>query len=94
MQRFTGSIPLGSRVVPIEGGHWVVAARPDVIARLAAEWIDHVVDGEAPADVERTGPRDVRGKLALITGAGAGIGRATALEVGPQRRRDCRDRRP
>ena len=24
LQRFTGSIPLGSRVVPIEGGHWVV----------------------------------------------------------------------
>jgi pimeloyl-ACP methyl ester carboxylesterase len=45
LQRFTGSIPLGSRVVPIDGGHWVVAARPDVIARLAGEWIDQVVSG-------------------------------------------------
>ena len=81
LQRFTGSIPLGSRVVPIEGGHWVVTARPDVIARLASEWIDRVVDGAASAGVERTGPRDVRGKLALITGAGAGIGRATAIEL-------------
>ncbi len=81
LQRFTGSIPLGGRVVPIEGGHWVVTARPDVIARLAGEWIDSVVDGAAPASAERTGPRDVRGKLALITGAGAGIGRATALEL-------------
>jgi len=84
LQRFTGSIPLASRVVPIEGGHWVVTARPDVIARLAGEWIDSVVDGAAPASAERTGPRDVRGKLALITGAGAGIGRATALELARQ----------
>ncbi|MGA8328538.1 MAG: SDR family oxidoreductase [Mycobacterium sp.] len=84
LQRFTGSIPSGSRVVPIEGGHWVVTARPDVIARLAGEWIDRVVEGAAPASAERTGPRDVRGKLALITGAGAGIGRATALELARQ----------
>jgi short-subunit dehydrogenase/pimeloyl-ACP methyl ester carboxylesterase len=83
LQRYTGSIPLGSRVVPIEGGHWVVTARPDVIARLAGEWIDRVVGGAAPAiaSAGRTGPRDVRGKLALITGAGAGIGRATAIEL-------------
>ncbi|MGC1154577.1 SDR family oxidoreductase, partial [Mycobacterium sp.] len=83
LQRFTGSIPLGSRVVPIEGGHWVVTSRPDVIARLTGEWIDRVVDGVASssASVVRTGPHDVRGKLALITGAGAGIGRATAVEL-------------
>lgn len=40
LQRFTGSIPQGSRVVPIEGGHWVVTAYPDVIARLTGEWVD------------------------------------------------------
>ena len=33
------------------------------------------------ASTVRTGPRDVRGKLALVTGAGAGIGRATAVEL-------------
>jgi NAD(P)-dependent dehydrogenase (short-subunit alcohol dehydrogenase family)/pimeloyl-ACP methyl ester carboxylesterase len=83
LQRFTGAIPLGSRVVPIEGGHWVVTSRPDVVARLTSEWIDRVVSGaESPgASVVGTGRRDVRGKLALITGAGAGIGRATALEL-------------
>jgi NAD(P)-dependent dehydrogenase (short-subunit alcohol dehydrogenase family)/pimeloyl-ACP methyl ester carboxylesterase len=85
LQRFTGSIPLGSRVVPIEGGHWVVTARPDVIARLAGEWIDRVVDGAAAGHPSvRTGPRDVMGKLALVTGGGAGIGRATALELARQ----------
>jgi len=83
LQRFTGSIPMGSRVVPIEGGHWVVTSRPDVIARLTGEWIDRVVSGAgAPsASVVGTGRRDVRGKLALVTGAGAGIGQATALEL-------------
>lgn len=42
LQRFTGSIPVGSRIVPIEGGHWVVTSHPDVVARLTAEWVDRV----------------------------------------------------
>jgi pimeloyl-ACP methyl ester carboxylesterase len=44
LQRFTGSIPTTSRVVPIEGGHWVVASHPDVIARLTSEWVSRVTD--------------------------------------------------
>ncbi len=79
LQQFTGSIPPGSRVVQIEGGHWVVTSRPDVIARLTSEWIE----GRG-APVVRTERRDVRGKLALVTGAGAGIGRATAIELARQ----------
>src|SRR5579875_1603483 len=83
LQRFTGSIPAGSRVVPIEGGHWVVTSRPDVVARLTSEWVDRVTEGAAGAgeSVVHSGPRDMKGKLALVTGAGAGIGRATAVEL-------------
>jgi pimeloyl-ACP methyl ester carboxylesterase len=50
LQRFTGSIPAGSRIVPIEGGHWVVSSHPDVIARLAGEWVDLNTEGATPAD--------------------------------------------
>lgn len=42
LQRFTGLIPPGSRVVPIEGGHWVVSSHPDVIARLTGEWVESI----------------------------------------------------
>jgi pimeloyl-ACP methyl ester carboxylesterase len=42
LQRFTGSIPAGGRVVPIEGGHWVVASHPDVVARLTSDWVNHI----------------------------------------------------
>ena len=84
LQRFTGAIPLGGRVIPIEGGHWVVTSRPDVVARLTGEWVDRTsAAATAPAASRsvRGGPREVRGKLALVTGAGAGIGRATAVEL-------------
>ena len=83
LQRFAGSIPLGGRVIQIEGGHWVVTSRPDVVARLTGEWVDANSGGAASAvePAVRGGPGEVRGKLALVTGAGAGIGRATALEL-------------
>jgi pimeloyl-ACP methyl ester carboxylesterase len=44
LQRFTGSIPTEGRFVPVEGGHWVVTSRPDVIARLTTEWVDRAHD--------------------------------------------------
>lgn len=40
LQRFTGSIPDGGRVVPIDGSHWAVTSHPDVVARLTSEWVD------------------------------------------------------
>jgi pimeloyl-ACP methyl ester carboxylesterase len=59
LQRFTGSIPPRRRVVPIEGGHWVVASHPDVVARLTGEWVDLIIeDAElASESVPLTGPR-------------------------------------
>jgi len=83
LQRFTGAIPDGGRVITIEGGHWVVTSRPDVVARLTAEWVDRnaATETAAGATLVRSGPRAVQGKLALVTGAGAGIGRATAVEL-------------
>jgi pimeloyl-ACP methyl ester carboxylesterase len=53
LQRFTGSKPAGSRIVPIEGGHWVVASHPDVVARLTSEWVDVFIEGAAPAGEPR-----------------------------------------
>ncbi|MCV7193427.1 alpha/beta fold hydrolase [Mycolicibacterium brumae] len=40
LQRFHAGFTDGGRVVPIEGGHWVVTADPEVIARLTTEWVD------------------------------------------------------
>jgi pimeloyl-ACP methyl ester carboxylesterase len=59
LQRFTGSIPAGNRIVPIEGGHWVVASHPDVVAWLTSEWVDMIIEGEAPAgeSVAHPGPQ-------------------------------------
>jgi len=70
-------------VVSIEGGHWVVTSRPDVIARLTSEWIDRNAGSQVTAGEPSVhgGPHEIPGKLALITGAGAGIGRATAVEL-------------
>lgn len=45
MQRFTGAIPARHRVLDIDGGHWVVTDRPEIIAGLTAEWVDQVVAG-------------------------------------------------
>jgi NAD(P)-dependent dehydrogenase (short-subunit alcohol dehydrogenase family)/pimeloyl-ACP methyl ester carboxylesterase len=83
LQRFTGAIPAGSRVISIEGGHWVVTSRPDVIARLTSEWVDRDATGMVAVTPPSVlgGPREIPGKLALVTGAGAGIGRATAVEL-------------
>ncbi|HTX98213.1 MAG TPA: alpha/beta fold hydrolase [Mycobacterium sp.] len=46
LQRFTGSIPADGRVVPIDGGHWVVASHPDMVARLTGEWVDLTIDAQ------------------------------------------------
>ncbi|GAA2794159.1 SDR family oxidoreductase [Saccharopolyspora taberi] len=67
----------------LPGGHWLPRTRPEVVARCASELVEHVESGTetrslrgARMDAGRFG-----GKLVVITGAGSGIGRATALEL-------------
>ena len=52
LQRFTGSIPAQSRVVPIEGGHWAVTSHPGTVARLTGEWVN--LTGRTRTDVRKS----------------------------------------
>jgi NAD(P)-dependent dehydrogenase (short-subunit alcohol dehydrogenase family)/pimeloyl-ACP methyl ester carboxylesterase len=67
----------------VEGTHWVIRNRPEVIARAATELIDQVENGEPSIALARARTKAQRGgtlvgDLVLITGAGSGIGRETA----------------
>lgn len=68
----------------IVGNHWVVAQRPAMVATKITEFIDHTTGGPLPRSLRpaATLPEgDVGGRLALVTGGGSGIGRATCLEL-------------
>ena len=67
----------------VRAGHWVQRSHPDLVARWIAELVDHV-EGAPPArslQRARVGAKrkPLEGNLVVITGAGSGIGRATAL---------------
>ncbi|WP_182843054.1 SDR family oxidoreductase [Actinomadura kijaniata] len=67
----------------IAAGHWSPRARPDQVARWIVEFVDHVEGGPETADLARARAagepgREFGGRLAVVTGAGSGIGRATA----------------
>ncbi|MFD0690439.1 SDR family oxidoreductase [Actinomadura fibrosa] len=72
---------------PIAAGHWVPRSHPDVVARWITEHITGVQGGPLTAAESRAlrrarADRDRRpfeGSLVVVTGAGSGIGRATAL---------------
>ncbi|TMQ95687.1 SDR family oxidoreductase [Actinomadura soli] len=72
---------------PIAAGHWVPRSHPDAVARWLAEHIAGVEGGPLTAAESRglrrakvgPGRRPFDGSLVVVTGAGSGIGRATAL---------------
>ncbi|MYU25432.1 SDR family oxidoreductase [Streptomyces sp. SID8352] len=68
---------LTRRTLP--AGHWVPRTRPDRLADWITEFVTAVEDGR-PRAVPRGRHADrFAGSLVLVTGAGSGIGRATAL---------------
>ncbi|RSM67656.1 short chain dehydrogenase [Kibdelosporangium aridum] len=62
------------------GSHWVALKRPAVIARMAEEFIAHIEGAPTTRGLQRaTAPSSFAHRLVLVTGAGSGIGRETAL---------------
>ncbi|MBV2354785.1 SDR family oxidoreductase [Streptomyces sp. J2-1] len=63
----------------LDAKHWIPRTRPDQVAYWITEFVESV-EGDRVLPV-RSGPHAQRfgGQLVLVTGAGSGIGRATAL---------------
>ncbi len=63
--------------------HWVQRSHPDLIARYVAEFVDHIEGGPEMRSLRRARARalgrPLGDALVVVTGAGSGIGRATAL---------------
>ncbi len=68
---------LTRRTLP--AGHWVPRTHPDQLASWIQDFVTSVEDGRSPAAASGKHAERFGGQLVLVTGAGSGIGRATAL---------------
>ncbi|HEY3609902.1 MAG TPA: SDR family oxidoreductase [Pseudonocardiaceae bacterium] len=68
---------------PLPYAHWAPRTHPAAIAARVTEFIDHLAGRPAGRELRRarvtTKPAPFAGRLVLVTGAGSGIGRSTAL---------------
>jgi NAD(P)-dependent dehydrogenase (short-subunit alcohol dehydrogenase family)/pimeloyl-ACP methyl ester carboxylesterase len=69
----------------LAAGHWAPRTHPAAVARLISDFAGHVDGAPAPRELARarrgTGAPAMAGQLAVVTGAGSGIGRETALAL-------------
>ncbi|MFB8244775.1 SDR family oxidoreductase [Streptomyces sp. NPDC055952] len=63
----------------VQAGHWLPRTRPDQLAAWIGEFATSVEAGRSPAPASGEHAERFAGQLVLVTGAGSGIGRATAL---------------
>lgn len=73
---------------PVVASHWAVRDCPSVVARVVCEFVDYLGGEAAPRELVRArvgGDRAaLSGQLAVVTGAGSGIGKATAVALAAQ----------
>ncbi|HZR36166.1 MAG TPA: SDR family oxidoreductase [Nevskia sp.] len=80
----------------VAAGHWLQLSHPELVQRYIGEFVDFIEGGEEPAGLRRArvhaaptagkggSTRRWAGKLAIVTGAGSGIGRETLLLLAEQ----------
>ncbi|NJP95935.1 SDR family oxidoreductase [Nonomuraea sp. FMUSA5-5] len=67
----------------VAAGHWVQRSRPEAVAGMIAEFVAHVEGGAESRELRRARAGGAfGGRLVVVTGAGSGIGRATARAFG------------
>ena len=70
----------------VQAGHWLQVSDPHLVAKKVDQFVRHIEGAPASGDLQRAKTRAGRsvggkhsGKLVVITGAGSGFGRETAL---------------